>query len=87
MFDTASSVATVLVIKFIGIYNDFYTPNLYMMKLRVVSTTLYSFIGPYGAKWEIIFAGVVICITPSLIIFIALQQFIYTNLVSGSVKE
>ncbi|MDR0784707.1 MAG: carbohydrate ABC transporter permease [Treponema sp.] len=81
------AIATVLVIKFIGIYNDFYTPNLYMTKLRVVSTALYSFIGPYGAKWEIIFAGVVICIIPSLIIFIALQKFIYTNLVSGSVKE
>ncbi|GHT58559.1 sugar ABC transporter permease [Spirochaetia bacterium] len=81
------AIATVLVIKFIGIYNDFYTPNLYMNRLRVVSTALYSFIGPFSAKWEVIFAGVVICIIPSLIIFIALQKFIYSNLVSGSVKE
>jgi multiple sugar transport system permease protein len=81
------AIATVLVIKFIGIYNDFYTPNLYMNRLRVVSTALYSFIGPFSAKWEVIFAGVIICIIPSLIIFIALQKFIYSNLVSGSVKE
>lgn len=48
------AIATVLVIKFVSIYNDFYTPNLYMpsKELGVVSTALYRFIGPYGAKWE-----------------------------------
>ncbi|MDR2747152.1 MAG: carbohydrate ABC transporter permease [Treponema sp.] len=81
------AIATVLVIKFIAVYNDFYTPNLYLNRKRVVSTALYSFIGPFSAKWEVIFAGVVICIIPSLIIFLALQKFIYSNLVSGSVKE
>ena len=83
------AIATVLVIKFVGIYNDFYTANLYMPSkdLGVVSTALYRFIGPYGAKWEIIFAGIIICIIPTLIIFITLQKFIYSNLVAGSVKE
>jgi multiple sugar transport system permease protein len=81
------AIATVLVIKFIAVYNDFYTPNLYLNRKRVVSTALYSFIGPFSARWEVIFAGVVICIIPSLIIFLALQKFIYSNLVSGSVKE
>ena len=83
------AIATVLVIKFVGIYNDFYTANLYMPSkdLAVVSTALYRFIGPYGAQWEVIFAGIIICIIPSLIIFIALQKSIYSNLVTGSVKE
>ena len=83
------AIATVLVIKFVGIYNDFYTANLYMPseELGVVSTALYRFIGPYGAKWEIIFAGIIICMIPSLIIFVSLQKFIYSNLVAGSVKE
>ncbi|MBP1544153.1 MAG: carbohydrate ABC transporter permease, partial [Oscillospiraceae bacterium] len=80
------AIATVLIIKFVGIYNDFYTANLYMpsKNLAVVSTALYRFIGPYGAYWEIIFAGIIICIIPSLIIFLALQKFIYSNLVTGS---
>lgn len=83
------AIATVLTIKMISIYNDFYTPQLYMpdKKLAVVSTALYSFIGPYGAKWEIIFAGIVICIIPTLIIFLCLQKQIYAGLVNGSVKE
>lgn len=83
------AIATVLIIKVIGIYNDFYTPQLYMPseELSVVSTSLYRFMGPYGAKWEIIFAGIVICIIPTLIIFLALQKYIYAGLVNGSVKE
>ncbi len=82
------AIATVLIIKIISIYNDFYTPQLYMGKSKpVVSTALYNFIGPYGAKWEIIFAGIVICIIPTLIIFLVLQKYIYSGLVNGSVKE
>lgn len=81
------AIATVLIIKIISIYNDFYTPQLYISSKPVVSTALYNFIGPYGAKWEIIFAGIVICIIPTLIIFLSLQKYIYNGLVNGSVKE
>lgn len=83
------AIATVLIIKVISIYNDFYTPQLYMPseELSVVSTSLYRFMGPYGAKWEIIFAGIVICIIPALVIFLTLQKQIYAGLVNGSVKE
>ncbi|MCM1487969.1 MAG: carbohydrate ABC transporter permease [Firmicutes bacterium] len=82
------AIATVLVMKFVSIYNDFYTANLYMPddKLAVVSTALYRFIGPYGSQWEIIFAGIIICIIPTLIIFLSMQKFIYSNLATGSVK-
>ncbi|MFA9379843.1 MAG: carbohydrate ABC transporter permease [Acetanaerobacterium sp.] len=83
------AIATVLIIKMVGIYNDFYTAHLYMpsQNLAVVSTALYRFMGPFGAKWEIIFAGIVICIIPSLIIFLTLQKYIYNGLVKGAVKE
>ena len=81
------AIATVLIIKIISIYNDFYTPQLYISSKPVVSTALYNFIGPYGAKWEIIFAGIVICIILTLVIFLSLQKYIYNGLVNGSVKE
>ena len=83
------AIATVLVIKSVGIYNDYYVPSLYMRdkRLAVVSTALYAFKGPYGSKWEIIFAGVIIIIIPMLCIFLFLQKYIYSGLVSGSIKE
>jgi len=72
----------------VGIYNDFYTAQLYMPSghLAIVSTALYRFIGPYGGKWEVIFAGIIITIIPMLVIFLSLQKYIYAGLVSGSVK-
>lgn len=78
---------TILIISGVGIYNDFYSPFLYMPSadLKVISTALFAFKGPYGSDWPVILAGVMIVITPILIVFLALQKYIY-NGVSGSVK-
>lgn len=82
------AIATVLIIKAVAIYNDFYTPFLYMPKkgLGVISTSLFRFIGPYQAHWQVICAGVVITIIPTLIIFLILQKYIYNGLIQGSIK-
>ena len=82
------AIATVLIIKVVAVYNDFYTPFLYMPKkgLGVISTSLFRFIGPFNAHWEVICAGVVITILPTLIIFLFLQKYIYNGLLQGSVK-
>jgi raffinose/stachyose/melibiose transport system permease protein len=83
------AIVTVIIIKGVNIYNDFYTPFLYMTsrKLMVISTSLYNFQGPYGTQWQIICAGIVITIIPTLIIFLLLQKNIYNGLTQGSVKE
>lgn len=80
---------TVLIIKSIGMYNDFYTPFLYMPKqsLQVISTALFKFKGPYGSHWEIICAGIMIAVIPTMILFVALQKQIYSGLVQGAVKQ
>ncbi len=82
------AIATVLIIKVVAIYNDFYTPFLYMpgKGLGTISTSLFRFIGPYNAHWEIICAGVVITIIPTLIIFLLLQKYIYNGLTQGAVR-
>lgn len=83
------AIVTVLITKGVSIYNDFYTPFLYTPKadLLTLSTTLFKFKGPYGSHWEIISAGIIIIMIPTLIIFLTLQKQIYSGLVSGSVKE
>lgn len=82
------AIVTVLIIKGVGFYNEFYTAFLYNPNpdLAVVSTALFKFKGPFGAQWEIICAGVVITIIPALIIFLSLQKHIYSGLTSGAVK-
>lgn len=82
------AITTVIIIKGIGFYNEFYTPHLYMKSksLQVISTSLYAFQGPYGTKWEVICAACIITILPALIVFLALQKSIYSGLTSGAVK-
>lgn len=83
------AVITVLITKGVGLYNDFYTPFLYTpsANLLTLSTTLFKFKGPFGAHWEVISAGIIVVMIPTLIVFLTLQKQIYSGLVSGSVKE
>jgi multiple sugar transport system permease protein len=55
-------------------------------KLRVIATSLFQFKGQFGTQWEVICAGVMITIIPVLVIFIALQKYIYNGLTQGSIK-
>lgn len=82
------AIATVFIVKGVNVYNDFYTPFLYMPKeeLHTVSTALFKFKGPYGTQWEVISAGIMICILPTLIVFLSLQKYIYNGFTQGAVK-
>lgn len=82
------AIATVVIIKGIAIYNDFYIPFLYMPSrdLGVISTSLYRFKGPFGSEWEVISAGVILVIIPTLLVFLALQRFIYNGFTAGATK-
>lgn len=82
------AIATVLIIKFISIYNDFYTPKLYLSEDKpVISTVLLNIMNQTNVSYSVEFAGVILCIIPTLIIFLFLQKYIYSGLVSGAVKE
>ena len=80
------AIATVVIIKGIAVYNEFYSPFLYLPSEDLISTSLFRFKGPFGSQWEIISAGALIVIVPTLIAFLLLQRWIYKGLTSGAVK-
>ncbi|MFJ1872543.1 MULTISPECIES: carbohydrate ABC transporter permease [Streptomyces] len=82
------AIATVVIVKGITTYNDFYIPFLYMPSedLGVISTSLFRFKGPFGAHWETISAGAVLVILPTLIVFLFLQRFIYNGFTKGATR-
>ena len=82
------AIATVVIIKGIAIYNEFYIPLLYLPspEHNVISTALFKFIGPFSASQQIIAAGVLIVIVPTVVIFVALQRFIYNGITRGATK-
>lgn len=82
------AIATVVIIKGIAIYNEFYQAFLYTPSPEnaMISTALFAFKGPYGSQWEIISAGALLVIIPTLIIFLVLQRFIYNGFTQGATK-
>ncbi|NEA66675.1 carbohydrate ABC transporter permease [Streptomyces sp. SID12488] len=82
------AIATVVIVKGITVYNDFYIPFLYMPSedLGVISTSLFRFKGPFAAHWETISAGAVLVILPTLIAFLSLQRFIYNGFMKGATR-
>ncbi|WP_075732200.1 carbohydrate ABC transporter permease [Streptomyces acidiscabies] len=82
------AIATVVIVKGITVYNDFYIPFLYMpsQDLGVISTSLFRFKGPFSAHWETISAGAILVILPTLIIFLVLQKFIYNGFMRGATR-
>lgn len=83
------AIVTVMILKGVGVYNEYYTANLYLqdkMKYVTVATSLFKFTGPLGNQYNLICAGVIITMLPALIVFILCQKQIYSGLTQGAVK-
>lgn len=83
-----SAIVTSLVLKGVGVYNEYYMSNLYLQspELKTISTALYRFTGPYGNQYNYICAGVIITIIPILILFLIFQKQVYSGMAAGAVK-
>lgn len=83
------AIVTVMILKGVGVYNEYYTANLYLQnknKLVTVATSLFKFTGPLGNQYNYICAGVIITMIPALLIFVLCQKQIYSGLTQGAVK-
>ncbi|MDD2647457.1 MAG: carbohydrate ABC transporter permease [Eubacteriales bacterium] len=83
------AIVTCMILKGVGIYNEYYNASLYLQsknKYKTVSTALYNYLGPTKSQYEIICAGVLICIVPILIIFLVFQKQVYSGMTNGAVK-
>jgi multiple sugar transport system permease protein len=84
------AIVTSCILKGVATYNEYYAANLYLQDKKhypTVATSLYTFVGPLGSKYNLICAGVIISIIPALIVFITCQKKIYSGLTSGAVKS
>lgn len=83
------AIVTSCILKGVATYNEYYAANLYLQDKKnypTVATSLYTFVGPLGSKYNLICAGVIISIIPALIVFITCQKKIYSGLTSGAIK-
>ncbi|MGQ5260963.1 carbohydrate ABC transporter permease [Micromonospora sp. ZYX-F-536] len=76
---------TALVLNAIAVWNDFFTPLLYLSgsSQQTVPVALAGFVGQYVADWNLIFAALVISIVPILLLYFALQRSIINGFAGG----
>lgn len=82
------AIVTSCILKGVGVYNEYYSANLYLNKdgLRTIAISLYTFTGPLGNQYNLICAGVIISMIPSLLVFVLCQKQIYSGITAGAVK-
>jgi raffinose/stachyose/melibiose transport system permease protein len=80
--------ASMVILNGLGIWNDFLMPSLMLNAKRpsTLNVVIFNFVGQYNTRWNIVFAGAVICIIPAVAIFIALQKYFIKGIAAGAVK-
>lgn len=86
---TLPGIAAVGVYAFLFAWSELlYSMSLLTSKrLQTIPTFLSVFVGQYQTRWGPLFAGSVFATLPPLIVFILLQRYFISGLVSGAVKE
>jgi len=76
---------TVLILNAVFIWNDFFTPLLYLggSAKETVPVRVFAFVGQYVSDNGLVFAGLVLAALPILIVFLLLQRFVIKGFASG----
>ena len=78
---------TLFIFNFIGCWNDIQVPLYFSNSEKWnLPLTLYNFYGTYGSSWNLIFADIVITVTPLLLLYLFCQKYIIAGMTAGAVK-
>lgn len=84
-------LATVIIFQFMQIWNDYFTPLIYLVTpaKHTVTQGLKNFCsGPYaGTDYHYLFAALCIVSIPIIIVFLLFQNLFISGITAGSVKE
>jgi multiple sugar transport system permease protein len=85
---TKTGLATLSVLTFNGIWNDYMGPMIYLdaEHLRTIQIALASFREEYSANYGAILAGTVISIIPIVIVYVCAQKYIVDGIAYAGVK-
>ena len=81
-------ISTMVILNSMAFWNDFLLPSLVLTdkKLLTLPLSTYSFYGTYSADYGTIMAGLLLCVIPIMILYVALQKQIIGGVVAGAVK-
>lgn len=83
------TTATLVILNVLAFWNDFLLPSLVLTKEKLLTLPLstYKFYGTYSADLGTIMAALVLTVAPILVLYVFLQRYIISGVVSGAVKS
>ena len=81
-------ISTMVILNSMAFWNDFLLPSMVLQDKELLTLPLstYSFYGTYSADYGTIMAGLLLCVIPIMILYVALQKQIIGGVVAGAVK-
>ena len=78
-------LGTVIILNGVNIWNDFFTPLVYLSGGRQVTIpmAIYQFVGQYSSNWPLIFASLIISMVPVLALYLAFQRYVIQGFAGG----
>lgn len=80
------AVLSLFILSFIGVWNDYQGPLLYMEKMPTLSVGIYLYQEEMAANPHILYAAINLSVLPVFALFIGFQETIMTNTVAGGLK-
>ena len=82
------SIIPLGVLNFIGYWNDYFTPFLYLKSRPTLAVGLQAFVNQmeYDANWPALFALMLFSMLPIIILFVIFQKQIMANVTTGGLK-
>jgi multiple sugar transport system permease protein len=83
-----SGLAAIFCFTFVNIWNELFVAVLFLSSSShlTVPVALNSFISKAGISWDVLSAGIVVALLPTMIVFAFGQRYIVAGLTEGSVK-
>jgi multiple sugar transport system permease protein len=81
-------LAAIFCFAFVNIWNELFVAVLFLSSAKhlTVPVALYSFISKAGISWDVLSAGIVVALLPTMVAFGIGQRYIVAGLTEGSVK-
>jgi raffinose/stachyose/melibiose transport system permease protein len=81
----APVTGSVIVLTGVFVYNDFFTPLLYLSGSanQTATVALSTFVGQYRSEWNVVFSGLIISSAPILVLYFILQRTVIKGFGGG----
>ena len=81
-------LSTIFILKFVGGWNDFLTPYIYLIedKYMTISTGLFAFKGQFSSNWPGLSAATFSAALPVIALYVFSQKYIIEGMAAGALK-